>query len=161
MSTNSEVTEIKRLRELLAKAYLPWSRDKRSTTDTQYADQYEDGEGHIICDWTTQGAAELAMKAVNSLPELIRVVEAVAAQDLVVSDSSMAQFCRMCGAATEDEPVHGFSDGMDNTKDLSVAELDLWDARRAAWEKKARAEMKHADDCAWVIAVRLTGGRNA
>jgi len=110
--------------------------------------------------------AEAVAAGMTALPALITelrasraVVDAVAEMEPIGSDSSMAYFCPMhCGAQTEDEPVHSFSEGFVSESDPTTEELDIYDARQTAWREKAFFEMKHAPSCAWVMARAIRQG---
>lgn len=119
----------KDLRALLAKATPgEWCITENEGSVGAFAD-----DGKMICDmgctqWRYEDEA-LALAAVNALPDLLRVVEAVAADDCIVwghGEESSNLTERTCGLCGESHPVG--------------------------------TEFVHADDCAWVLARKLTGG---
>ena len=157
-----EAPVIENLRELLESATEgPWKAeggcDAHGFIVTGPVEPGPNG-GQFKRAWTRWGVdADLIAALRNAAPDLLHVVVSVARLDITGSDSSMALFCPMCNANTEDEPVDRFSEGMDHTKDLTDAELDLYDARQKAWRTKVVAEMDHAPNCAWVRALKLVG----
>ena len=97
--------------------------------------------------------AALIAASRNALPDLLRIAWAVVGMEPVSGDGSLAYFCPMaCGAHTEDEDVESYSAGMVDRLNPTEAEMDLYDARQAEWMARAFAAMKHAEDCAWVLA---------
>ena len=138
------MTEAKKdLRELLAQAR-PFEPGEDS------------GVGRVLSD--SENALWNALED-GTLTDLLRVVEAVATKTPTQPDGVMGLCCPMyCGALTEDEPVQSYSDGFVDSVNPTDVEMDLYDARRKAWEAQAVAGMQHHDDCTWVLARKLTGG---